>query len=49
MKHLKSVKMVAAPGFLMESDFLNGKQTLGFFGLREKVTFSAYYLNPSIK
>jgi len=49
MKQMKNIKLVAAPGFLMEGNSLSGKQILGSFGSREKVTFSICYLNSSIK
>jgi len=49
MKHMKNIKLAPALGFLMESNFLSGRQTQGFFGLKEKVTFSVYHLNSNIK
>ena len=49
MKHMKNVKWVVAPGFLMDSDSLSGEQILGFFGLREKVIYSISDLNSSIE
>ena len=49
MKRSTNRKPTPAPGFSTESDSLSGKQTLGFFGLRERVNFSVRYLNLGVK
>jgi hypothetical protein len=49
MKRATNVKTTPAPGFSTESDSLSGKQTLGFFGLRERVSISANYLKLRVK
>jgi hypothetical protein len=49
MKRAKNVKITPAPGFSTESDSLSGKQTLGFFGLRERVRSLVNYLNWKFK
>ena len=40
MKRAIDVKSTPAPGFLKGSGSVYGKKTLGFFGLRESVSFS---------
>ena len=49
MKLTTNVKTTPASGFSTKSDSSSGKQTLGFFGLRERVSFSVSYLNLRVK
>jgi hypothetical protein len=48
MKNINLSLLALAPGFLMESDSLSGKQTLVFFGFWERVSLKSY-LNLSVK
>lgn len=48
MKQKKNIKSPPVPGFLMENNSVSGKQTLVFFGLREKVNLLIIYLNVSV-
>jgi len=47
MKQTTNVKLTPAPGFSKAIDSSSGEKILDFFGLREKVSSSAIYLNSS--
>jgi len=49
MKRTTNVKSTPAPGFSTKSTSWSGKQSLGFFGLKEKVSFSMSYGNLRVK